>query len=315
MQQRFLEFALIFICIGLCALLYRIGSYRMVVLNLFYLPVVLSAFFLGRYRAGVLAVLSVILAAIVTALDLNSIAIYSSPLVIGLSLTIWAAVLALTAILVGTLSDECSEKIDELHDAYVGVVEVLSRYLNSADRKLTARSTMCANLAQQVAVRMRLSSKEVDDIRVATLLHDMESFEVTAKVIKKAIGNITRGNTPQHTFHGSDLAQSLGSVLRGALPLLADRPRSRGLTQEDGAVCEDVSIGCHIIRTVRTYATVVTEHPETSSPQEAIRLLKNDFEDEHHPAVLHALEQIVSQETGEPEETHPQGADPLLTTV
>ena len=53
-QEQFLEFVLILISLGLCFLFYRMGSHRMVVLNLFYLPVVLAAFFLGRYRAGIL---------------------------------------------------------------------------------------------------------------------------------------------------------------------------------------------------------------------------------------------------------------------
>ena len=87
-QQQFLEIALILVCLGLCVLLYRIGSYRMVVLNLFYLPVVLAAFYLGRYRAGILAFLCVVCAAVVTALDLSNFAAYTSPVMIGLAVFI-----------------------------------------------------------------------------------------------------------------------------------------------------------------------------------------------------------------------------------
>lgn len=298
LHQRFLELALIFLCLGLCVLLHRIGAYRMVVLNLFYLPVVLAAFFLGRYQAGVLAVLSVILAAVVTALDLDQVVAYTTPLTIGLALTTWAAVLALTALLAGTLSDERNEKIEELHEAYVGVVEVLSRYLNSADRRLNKRSTMCANLSQQVASRMRLPSSQIDDIRVATLLHDMENIEVTSKVIRKAIGDITHGNSEQHTFHGSDLAQSLGTVLHGALPLLADRRPDFDLAGEENedVRAADLPIGSHVIRTVRSYVNLVTEPTDPPSPREAIMILHNDLDDEHHPAVLHALEQVIGVE-------------------
>ncbi len=316
-QQRFLEIALVLVCVALCVLLHRIGAYRMVVLNLFYLPVVLAAFFLGRYQAGVLAVLSVILAAVVTALDLNHVATFTTPLVIGLVLTTWAAVLALTAILAGTLSDERSEKIEELHEAYVGVVEVLSRYLNNADRRLNARSTLCANLSQQVAARMKLSGKEVDDIRVATLLHDMENIEVTSKVIQKAIGNVSQGNSGQHTFHGSDLAQSLGSVLRGALPLLAARQPVYDLSPEDNGACRpaELPIGSNVIRTVRHYVNLVTEDPDPISPPEAIMILRNELDDAHHPAVLHALEQLVLVEHIEPVAPDLQevGATPVAT--
>ena len=66
-QQTSLEIILVLICLALCGLLYRVGPYRIVVLNLFYLPVVLAAFYLGRYRAGILALLCVICAAVIIA--------------------------------------------------------------------------------------------------------------------------------------------------------------------------------------------------------------------------------------------------------
>jgi hypothetical protein len=300
-QERFFEIALILVCLGLCVLLDQIGSFRMVVLNLFYLPVVLAAFFLGRYRAGILAVLCVVCAAIVTALNLGHFAAYASPLMIGLTLTIWAAVLALTAILAGTLSDERTEKITELHDAYVGVVEVLSRYLNSGDPRLNERSALSCQLAQKVGVQMKLSAREIDEIRVATLLQDMKSFEVTAKVIQKAIGSMTHARETQHTFHGSDLAQSLGHVLRGALPLLVEHDRFDDVSHSDDAIAAspEAPIGAYVIRSVRRYVSLVNEQTRQTSPVEAINILKRDLEDEHHPAVLHALEQIALSSSGE----------------
>ena len=294
-QQQFLEISLILICLGVSVIFYRMGSYRMVVLNLFYLPVVLAAFFLGRYRAGILAVLCVVCAASVMALDLNNFAAFTSPVMIGLALTIWAAVLALTTILTGTLSDERTEKIMELHDAYVGVVEVLSQYLNNADVKLNERSALGSQLARDVAVRMKLSDREIDDIRIAMLLRGMESIEVTTKVIQKAIGSLAQNSASQHTFHGGDLAQSLGQVLRGALPLLVEHDRFFSPSNSDDPVSTalEAPMGVNVIRTVGCYLTLVQGQSGQISPAEALDILKNDIDNEHHPAVLHALEQVV----------------------
>ena len=152
-QRMRLELILIFVALATAALFCRMQGYKMVVLNLFYLPVLLSAFFLGRYRAGILALLCVVAAATVTALDLGNFAAYTSPLVIALALTVWSAVLGLNAIIAGTLSDERSKKIEELHDAYVGVVEVLSQYLNSADPRLNDRASRISDLSEKVAAR------------------------------------------------------------------------------------------------------------------------------------------------------------------
>ena len=210
----------------------------MVVLHLFYLPVVLAAFFLGRYRAGVLALLCAIGAAVVVTLDVTTLVAYNSPLVMWLALAIWSAVLGLAAILAGTLSDERTAKIAELHDAYVGVVEVLSRYLNSANPKANDQATGVALLSQKVAARMGLPDKEADNIRVAALLQDINHIDVTAKVIRKAMGDLkhnARANSAEHTFHGSDLVCSLGAVLTGAWPLLLDHGDCLGQTEKGKA--------------------------------------------------------------------------------
>jgi hypothetical protein len=275
-----------------------VGNYRMVVLNLFYLPVVLAAFFLGRYHAGVLALFCVMCVSIVISFNLNTATAMSSPLVIGLALAIWGAVLGINAILVGTLSDEKMHKIGELHDAYVGVVEVLVRYLNSADPNLKDEATQISELSQQVAARMRLSDKEIDDIRVAALLQDIESIEVTARVIRKAVGDLSHVNrhgAAEHTFNGRDLVHSLGSVLTGALPLIIDH--RGGLTTDDAE--DGVStpleplLGAKILRTVRRYFDLVSHASPETQPRVILNVLRNDLECDHHPAVLHALEQVV----------------------
>src|SRR5262245_53853382 len=114
-----LEISLFSICSALTVLLYFVEGFKMVVLNLFYLPVVLAAFYLGRHRAGILALVCVLFASVAAVQDLEAYAAATSPLIIGLALTVWGAVMGLNSIFVGTLSDERSKTIDELHDAYV----------------------------------------------------------------------------------------------------------------------------------------------------------------------------------------------------
>ena len=127
-------------------------------------------------------------AAAVLALDVDTmVAAENFPLVMWLTLAIWSGVLGLASILTGTLSDERTAKITELHDAYVGVVEVLSRSLNSANPNANNQATKVSLLSQKVAVRMGLPDKEADNIRVAALLQDINDIEVTARVIRKAV--------------------------------------------------------------------------------------------------------------------------------
>lgn len=299
-NRRTLEIILILIMVALTCVLHETVGYKIIVLNLFYLPVILAAFYLGRYRAGVLAFFGVLAASVVTAFDLEDFAAYSSPLVIGLSVVVWGSVLGLAALLVGTLSDDLSSRMGELHESYVGVVEVLCCYLQSAQPRMKVRSQRIAELCQDVAVQMKLSSREVDDIRVAALLYDMENIEITARVIRKAMGDLEdeQKGTGQHTFHGTELVQSLGPVLLGAFPLV--------LTQADPEQChsdlessrsENVPRGGRIIRAVRAYDGLL--HGKWglpgASPSDVIQHLRRDIEAGHPPAVLNALERVVSQ--------------------
>jgi hypothetical protein len=290
-SKRITEASLIVICGALTAMLFLADGYKMVILNLYYLPVVLAAFYLGRHRAGILAFFCVMLATVVAASELRGFAGESSHLVIGISLIVWAAVMGLNALFVGTLSDERARKIDELHDAYLGVVEVLARYLKSADPGMNDRSKRIALLSQEVARRMRLSEREVDDIRVAALLQDINNIEVTAKVIRRAVGDLQSSNgSTEHTFHGGDLVQSLGSVLASSLPLIVSHGDCLEFNLEDQRPKGDQHIGAAIIQAVRQF-DALTSAPEPLEPQAAILAMESELDGDYHPGVLSVLAQ------------------------
>jgi hypothetical protein len=290
-QERTLESMLVLVTAAISCLLYHTEAMKIIVLNLFYLPIVLAGFFLGRYRAGVLALLAVVTATIVICMDFTGFGTMNSPVAIALSVTLWGSVLGLTALLVGTLCDDRDARRVEAHEAQVGVIEVLSRYLQSANPVLESRAKRVASLSEQVAKKMRLSPKEIDDIRVAALLMDMENIEITARVIKKAVGALEDDSQRQRTFHGTELVQSLGTVLTGAFPLLLN-------TSEESAAAEGhaVPFGARIIRTVRAYEAMEADpwqHGD-KSPESFIDELQSGIEAEHHPAVLHALRLVVT---------------------
>lgn len=299
-HNRHLEIALVLVSIGLTCLLYKTNGYLLVVLNLFYLPVTLAAFFLGRYQAGILALFSVVLASMAAAIGLEQFAAFTPPFVIGLAMMVWGAVLGLTAILVGTLSDERTKQWRELHEAYLGFVEVLSRYLNSSDPNRNGRATRVAELSEQVARHMRLPEKQIDDVRVAALLQDLENVEITAKVIRKAVGNLELSSdhaSREHTFHGSDLVQSLATVLSGAMPLIwcGEESFNTGTALESSRNSVEAALAAQIIRAVRAYALLADAQAtsDTASLQELVEELRCDDGIVCHPTVLDALEHVL----------------------
>ena len=207
-SERQLEIMLVLITLAMASVLYSIETSQVVILNLFFLPIIMAGFFLGRYRAGVLAFLSVISATIVIAQDVSRFSFNQTPLMVILSIMIWGAVLGMAALLVGTLCDDRNARALEAHEAHVGVVEVLARYLQSADSRLHDQAMRIVQLCEQVAQRMRLPRREVDDLRVAAMLMDVENIEITARVIRKAVGHMDAEEISPATIHGTELVQS-----------------------------------------------------------------------------------------------------------
>lgn len=297
-DRRILELMLIVVTIGMTYMAYRMGTYKMVVLNLFFLPIVISGYYLGRTSAGVLALFCTLSVTLVATLDPAGFAAYQSPVMIGLAITVWASILGLTAILVGTLCDERSARVHELHEAYVGIVDVLFKYLQSANPNVKARSIRIAELCQSVAEELKLSRVQIDDIRVGALLFDLGNVEITTKMINKAINTLESSpdTYAKNTFLGVDLVNSLGSVLHGAVPLLINQGDEVQdvYAMEEEIEKPDMPLGAHIIRAVRKYDALVYDgNNNIKRPTiDVINEIKNDINDPIDDEILGALERV-----------------------
>lgn len=306
-ERTALEVMLVVVVIGMTYLMLRMGGYKMAALNLFFLPIVLSGYYLGRNHAGVLALFTALVVTIATTLDQSGFSNFASPVTFGLALTVWASVLGLTAILVGTLCDERAAKVSELHDAYVGVVEVLSKYLQSGNPRVKARSIRTAEIAQLVADEMRLPQQHVDDVRVGALLWDLENVEVTTKLLSRAVDTLEGhpGISDKHTFLGADLVHSLAEVLRGAVPLLitqvTDGDATTG-TSPDMAHMYEIPVGARIIHWVRAFdAELSNSNASWENAVKAIQNIRGRTSREKDLQVLNAMERVVGRWKNVPE--------------
>jgi len=293
-----LEVMLLVVIVGMTYLMYRLGGYKMVALNLFFLPIVLSGYYLGRTSAGITALFSTLAVTIACSVEPTGFSGFHSPIMMGLAITVWAGVLGLTAILVGTLCDERAAKVDELHEAYVGVVEVLSRYLQSGQPKVKTRSMRIAEMCEAVAAAMGLSRKETDDIRVGAMLFDLGSVQITTKVISRAVDTLEAqpNRDDNHTFLGMDLVHSLSSVLHGAVPLLLSQDdAARELAEESAGTSAEVPLGARIIRAVRSFDALAygPNGAPKSSPQQALRELRKNTAGDADDEVLNAIERAI----------------------
>jgi hypothetical protein len=174
------------VVIALTALTHFLVVNKLMFLEIYFLPTLVAGYVLGR-RSGIsVAIFSV---ALVTYFVVISPVRYlggSNHAQLVLDLILWGCFLVLTSVVVGTLYEQNKEKNSELKKAYDGVLEILSKFIDSADKYTNGHSRRVAELATEMAINMDLPDRQIETVRVAALLHDIGKVDISTDVILKA---------------------------------------------------------------------------------------------------------------------------------
>ena len=113
-----LERLLVAVVLGMTGLMWSYSVDDTILLHVFYVPVVLTGFFLGGYRARLMSLLCVATATIILVPHVTGTA--DQPLHVSMLVVfaLWAATLILIAVLVGTLSDGWRSSLVALEEAH-----------------------------------------------------------------------------------------------------------------------------------------------------------------------------------------------------
>ena len=105
----------------------------------------------------------------------------------------------------------------------LGILEILSKYLESADRYTQGHSVRVAHLSEDIARTMGLSPIEVENVRAAALLHDIGKIEISLDVLHKAaaLTDEEKELMNSHSEKGARIISLVGGVLKEAVPIVA----------------------------------------------------------------------------------------------
>ena len=285
--------------------------YKIGFLNFFYLPIIVAGYYLGKRFAVLTAILCVLVVAWTAVLFPQLFfSEVGMKLYVTISLLAWASFLILTSAAIGYLYEEKERKIQELRQAYVGVIEILAKYLESTDRYTKGHSIRVAHLAEDIAHVLRLSRYEVENIRTAGLLHDIGKTEISMELINKAAALTTEEKeiVDTHTEKGAQLLSLVAGVLKEAVPLvLAHHQYYFVEKQFDSNAIQKIPIGAAIIAVADAYDAIVTDRPYRAgkAPWQAFEEIEKNSGKQFHPKAVEALHQVLVSE-GIAEEKEPE---------
>ncbi len=279
-----------------------IGTYlieeKSIVLNFYYLPVLSAGYFLGR-RMGVLTAIFSILVVVISSLLFPEAFFKGQDLVSTLAqLLSWGGFLTLTSIAVGTLYEQNERRLRDLKNAYIGVLEILSKYLESTDRYTKGHSVRVSELAMEIAIAMELPREEVENIRVAGLLHDIGKIEVSGDILRKAaeLSSEERELIDEHTIKGAYLLSSVGSVLKEVVPMVVSHHKyfMSGTENRENEM-NNIPLGARIIAVADAFDAMTTDRPYRKGmpPWQALEEIVKNTGKQFDPEVVEASKQVI----------------------
>ena len=266
-------------------------AFHRMVLGLYALPTLYSAYAYGRRHAVLTAFASVFLVVGLTFLH---------PVLLGgnylqlrgderwLDFIVWGGILVVTAYAMGSLYDLKESRMKELRESYNGIMVILQHI--ASDNKYSQNHPYRVSVfATRIAEQMQLEPQRVEDIRAAALLHEVEKFGISKEILYKAaqftddeVQLLEQGTTVGHK----------GSPLRRVIPVLL--AYQAGFERVDSPL----PLEARILSVADAYDSLTSVRTGSISPGEAMVTLSQHAGIEYDPAVVDALNSVFHRDRG-----------------
>jgi diguanylate cyclase (GGDEF)-like protein len=195
-----LENVLVVAVLGVTLLMWSYAVEDTVLLHLFYVPVVLTGFCLGRYRARLMAFFCILSASIIFLPKMGT-SVVDIPLRTLLVFILWSATLVLIAVMVGRLSDGWHEALESLREAH------------QKDVLTDSLTTIANRRAYEFELARRISQWERDGTPLILVLIDIDHFKKFNDRYGHSAGDTVLksvAQTLQNTIRKADLVARIG---------------------------------------------------------------------------------------------------------
>jgi putative nucleotidyltransferase with HDIG domain len=273
---------------------YLVASDRMM-LGFYVLPSVYAAYFYGRRHATLTALASVLVVILI---------VYSNPRLFAeqgpvrliaekwWDIMIWGGTLMVIAYAMGTLYEKKEARLRELRETYHGVLLILQQLI-AHDKYTQHHSIRVAAYATKIAEYMGFDSERREDVRDASLLHDLGKMETSRELLHKA-ARLTESeykDMKEHVQRGVDLVQPVGGSLRRIIPIILahhDKFDGSGYHPTQG---EEIPLEARIISVADAYDAMISDRPyrKAMSPLDAKETISKGSGTDFDPAVVKAF--------------------------
>lgn len=268
-----------------------LAASQQISLVFYFLPVLYSAYHLGRRHATLTAIASVALVGAMASLNPTMFTRrFDLPFAKWFDLAVWGGVLMVAGYATGTLYERNKKTLREMEDGYDGMLVIMQNFL--ANQKYSDshayRISLCAT---RIAEGAAMDSSSVEDIRTAALLFHMKELGITNEVLCKA-AQVSIEDLQQRK-HNRARAFSKGSAtggsLRRAIPIFLEERQLR----QNGQKPENASLEVQILVVAEEYEALISgQRGTTLSPAQASQEVIKRSQGHYDSQVVNAFANI-----------------------
>jgi HD superfamily phosphohydrolase YqeK len=284
------------------------------ILYLFYSPVVLCAWFLSRRDAMGAAILAGLLVVGYGLLIPSKLGGASSRMDAWADVVIWGGVLILTAYMISTLRACTETAMRDLHQAYVGALAIMTKFIEMVDADAEAHSVRVASWCVRIAQELGLSKPAVEEARIAGMLHDVGKVAVSAGLLRRAseLDVLYEQDACLHASRGAALVEGMGGMLRqiaAAIEFQHERYDGMGLNRMQG---EQIPLTSRIIAVADAIDALVADQPSRQGVPffKAVNAIAACAGTNFDPEIVEVLKRIPSSEGNNARNSRYQAAYP-----
>ena len=300
------ELVIVFLLVAITGIVFFFVSNQRAFLNFFYIPVLVSAYSLGKRHATYSAVFSIILISLIAFYYPSTFTFnIDSEFYKWLDIATWGGFLVITAYYMGLLYEKKESANMEIKKTYQGIIEMMSMIIDSADKAAQSHSYRVSVISGMIARDMGLSELWVENIRIAALLHDLGKLDVGSEVLNK-LSKLPRGEYEDmqiRTTRGPDTLEPMCGKILDILPSILYHKEKFDGSGKLAMAGDDIPLGARIIAVADEYDSLVYNSPyrkgltSPDAKKEIIKYTMTHFD----PRVIKAFSSILpSLEVGVP---------------
>ncbi len=191
----------------------------------------------------------------------------------------------------------------ELEDSYVSTVRVLAAAIDARDPYTHGHSTRVAKYSVLLGKEMGLGKRELEDLEVACLFHDIGKIRTPDSILRKK-SRLTPGEFREmmrHPEDGAAILSKASSLHKYILPVRHHHERFDGTGYPDGLKGDRIPRFAAIMAITDTYDAMMSDRPyrDVRTLQETLDELLRGSGRQFNPDMISAFLRILEEVTQE----------------